>query len=532
MKIIEFVKIKPNLVKINRGGKTSLGRRWFKKSEPLALPGSKIGQGKVSDVFELDVNTAFKAYRSGTDSKILQREVANLKFLNDKTPGVAPKYVSHNENGIAMERVGGKTLETYFKEMSDIGLPPYETAKLGEKVGDALNRIHNAGFAHGDLTENNIVVDALGKIRLLDLEDSKVFKPKSKVKLDYFDEDVKVLLGGLPGSTQRKKLFTDGFFRTYEDKFSKKANASIEFARKKEKIVRVKAFRRDGTFVNPFNRKQQITIEGSDDSSKNAKQAKLALAAVGAIYGAGALYSARKVIPNLASKFRKTAYAKAASKALPAPKIGEGVYATVQDISESQVGKVLRSYDYIGTPEHKLVKSIVNNRDKEFEILNLLQDTGVVPKLGTKNRFGFTIEKIEGETLFKFLKDTLQEPSENQLSFIGEKLGNAVSKVHKAGILHGDLHINNVLITKKGDLKIIDFGEAVRVSKLKNKDRLSDYQEQDLDQILYNVRSFLEGEYTTRDAKKLAQIKLNVFKSSLRKGYTGGDFKFPSNHIT
>jgi serine/threonine protein kinase len=248
---------------------------------------------------------------------------------------------------------------------------------------------------------------------------------------------------------------------------------SINFARKKEKTIRVGAFRRGGSFVNPFNRRQQVTIEGSDDTAKNARQAKLALAAVGAIYGAGALYSARKVIPNIASKLRKKAYANAARKALPAPKIGEGVYATVQDISESQVGKVYKPFSQStkvtilknGQMKEEAVKlyskpvgEIIKGRDKEFGLLKELQDTGVVPKIGSKGKFGYTMEKVKGDTLHDLVHNKIQNPSDNQLLSLGREVGAALKKVHNKGILHGDLHSNNILIDGKGKVKIIDLG--------------------------------------------------------------------------
>jgi tRNA A-37 threonylcarbamoyl transferase component Bud32 len=479
--ILEFAKIRPNMVlkKVNvmRGGKRTLGRRWFKKNEPLALPGKEIGKGKVSKVFEVADGVAYKSYKAGSDSKILEREAANLKYLNEKVPGIAPKYISHNENGIAMERVGGNSLEKYLKDIETVSpFPNKEIAKLGEKVGEVLGQIHSKDFVHGDLTENNIVVDAKGKIRLLNLEDSKIFKPSSQAKYSYFDEDIEVLLGGIPGTKVQRQLFMDGFFKTYKKNTDFSWGGLIlEFA-KVEKEVKVKSYRtKSGSRVNPFKRRQKVNKEETETTVKpnNLKNLGITAGIMTAALAVPLIPIGVKAAKGTMSDIRIKRYQKAATKALPAPTLGSGVYGDVQGISESQVGKVFRPFsrgtkvtvDANGIPNANPIKlntkpvgQIIKGRDKEYALLKELSDTGVTPKPIKKNRFGFTMEKVEGESLHSFVHSTLQNPTDEQLLELGSSVGAALKKVHEKGILHGDLHSNNIMLDNKGNIKIIDFG--------------------------------------------------------------------------
>jgi tRNA A-37 threonylcarbamoyl transferase component Bud32 len=244
----------------------------------------------------------------------------------------------------------------------------------------------------------------------------------------------------------------------------------IDFAKKEEKIS-VGKHRRGKTWIQPFIRRQKVNVENNSD--KNKRNAALAL---GAIVGVQALLNAKNLknsLSGIGRKVRKARYRKASQKYLPAPKIGEGVYGEVQDIAENQVGKVYRPFksgtqvniDAAGNRAEKRiklfsedVKTIISGRNKEFALMRELADTGVVPKVGSKGKFGFTMEKIRGESLHDFVHSTLQNPSDEQLLELGRKAGEALKKVHGKGILHGDLHANNIIVDNKGNLKIIDFG--------------------------------------------------------------------------
>ena len=195
------------------------------------------------------------------------------------------------------------------------------------------------------------------------------------------------------------------------------------------------------------------------------------------------------------------------------------MYGSVQDISDKEVGKVLEQRTSFRLADDTLapkeVKELLTARDKEFSILERLADTGVTPKPGKKNLFGFTMEKVEGDTLHDFLSKTLQDPSDEQLEALGKSVGDAIGKVHSKGVIHADLHTNNIFIDKKGQVKIVDFGESVLVDK----DKLNDYFEQDLSKVVNNISTFLQGEYRDREAYIAARKRAEIFEKSLREAY-------------
>jgi tRNA A-37 threonylcarbamoyl transferase component Bud32 len=420
-----------------------------------------------------------------------------------------------------MERVGGNSLEKYLKDIETISpFPNKEIDKLGEKVGEVLGQIHSNNFFHGDLTENNIVVDAKGKIRLLDLEDSKIFKPSSQAKYSYFDEDIEVLLGGIPGTKAQRQLFMDGFFRTYNKSTDFSWDGLIlEFA-KVEKEVKVKSYRtKSGSRVNPFRRRQKVNKKESETTVKpnNLKALGIQAGIMTAALAVPLIPIGVKAARGKMSDIRIKRYQKAATKALPAPTLGKGIYGSVQDISESQVGKVLDPYNSV-FKQHEPVNKIIDARNKEFEILKQLEKTGVAPKPGIKNKFGFTMEKIEGQTLFDFLKSDLQEPSNEQLSALGSKVGESISKMHDAGVTHRDLHMNNIFVDKKGNVKIIDFGESLLVKDLSSK-KTTDFFENDIGRVVNNLTNLLLGEKRDKDSYNAARKRAGIFEKSLREAY-------------
>lgn len=67
-------------------------------------------------------------------------------------------------------------------------------------------------------------------------------------------------------------------------------------------------------------------------------------------------------------------------------------------------------------------------------------------------------EYIEGETLHEYLGHA--KVSSKQASSLIRELANAVSAIHKLGIIHRDIKPENILIDKSGHLHLIDFGIA------------------------------------------------------------------------
>lgn len=68
--------------------------------------------------------------------------------------------------GVKMEWIQGKTLDRYIKENAT----PVKIANLAKEFKEMCYRLKDANIAHGDLSNNNILVTNDGKIRLVDYD--------------------------------------------------------------------------------------------------------------------------------------------------------------------------------------------------------------------------------------------------------------------------------------------------------------------------------------------------------------------------
>lgn len=90
-----------------------------------------------------------------------------------------------------------------------------------------------------------------------------------------------------------------------------------------------------------------------------------------------------------------------------------------------------------------------------------------VNKIKFRNRYYgiFCMEKIKGITYSQFLQNTTDCKI---ISKTYKRLQKAIMCLWKAGYIHGDFHLDNVMITNKLQIKIIDFEFTEHVKPLRN----------------------------------------------------------------
>ncbi len=74
------------------------------------------------------------------------------------------------------------------------------------------------------------------------------------------------------------------------------------------------------------------------------------------------------------------------------------------------------------------------------------------------------MEFIDGVSLKDYLKQNGGKISVDQALRMTEPLLRSLSLIHKSGIIHRDISPDNIMITKKGEIKLLDFGAARGVS--------------------------------------------------------------------
>lgn len=65
------------------------------------------------------------------------------------------------------------------------------------------------------------------------------------------------------------------------------------------------------------------------------------------------------------------------------------------------------------------------------------------------------MEYVDGKTL-----DELEAPEMGQLVLVFNQVASAMSHMHRRGVFHGDLKPSNIMLSKTGQVKLIDFGTA------------------------------------------------------------------------
>ena len=65
------------------------------------------------------------------------------------------------------------------------------------------------------------------------------------------------------------------------------------------------------------------------------------------------------------------------------------------------------------------------------------------------------LEYVDGKTL-----DEIEAPDMGQLVLIFCQVASAITHMHRRGVFHGDLKPSNIMLTKAGKVKLIDFGTA------------------------------------------------------------------------
>ena len=77
----------------------------------------------------------------------------------------------------------------------------------------------------------------------------------------------------------------------------------------------------------------------------------------------------------------------------------------------------------------------------------------------TNNTAYIIMEYLDGETLTAFLGREGKVPVEKAIELMTPVI-RSLESVHKAGIIHRDIAPDNIMITKDGKVKLIDFGAA------------------------------------------------------------------------
>jgi hypothetical protein len=140
---------------------------------------SPIGKGGMGTVYlardrVLSEKVAVKVLRpdlSRRPEMILRFSAEMVLARKVRHPNVCRIFATGEEEGrlyVCMELVNGVTLKALLHEKK--GLPPEQAFDLALQLASGLQALHDAGLVHRDVKALNVMVDARGTARLMDLD--------------------------------------------------------------------------------------------------------------------------------------------------------------------------------------------------------------------------------------------------------------------------------------------------------------------------------------------------------------------------
>jgi len=133
-------------------------------------------------------------------------------------------------------------------------------------------------------------------------------------------------------------------------------------------------------------------------------------------------------------------------------KIGEGTFAQVY-LGKNEKGETVVVKKVEGFPSREVDANSILHHKNIAKFQDFYEDGD-----GT---FDLIFEYVQGQNLFDFMAGRNSAPlMEEEAVSIFSQLVNALLYCHKKGVYHRDIKLENIMITPKGRVKLIDFGLA------------------------------------------------------------------------
>lgn len=143
----------------------------IKEYFPAELATRDAQQGNSITIFSGEAQTL---YREGLEKYL--REARNLTMFSE-LPGIVTvkDFFYENETAyIIMEYINGMTMKQYLTKVGG-RMNHAEVVKLMKPVLESMNRIHEVGIIHRDISPDNIMITKTNQVKLTDFGAARVF---------------------------------------------------------------------------------------------------------------------------------------------------------------------------------------------------------------------------------------------------------------------------------------------------------------------------------------------------------------------
>ena len=141
-------------------------------------------------------------------------------------------------------------------------------------------------------------------------------------------------------------------------------------------------------------------------------------------------------------------------------KLGEGNYGSVYKIQNKKTKEIFAAK--ISTMQ----KSNIENFKKEINVLKQCNNPYIIKYKNSyikNNQIWIIIEYCDGGSIFDLMKITKKKLTENEISNIIKMVLKGLIYLHSQKKIHRDIKSGNILITKKGLIKLGDFGVSTQL---------------------------------------------------------------------
>lgn len=141
-------------------------------------------------------------------------------------------------------------------------------------------------------------------------------------------------------------------------------------------------------------------------------------------------------------------------------------------VKRKQGRTVLMETTENGIREYKDIKRRFMQEAKTMAELENVEGVVKVRDCFNENDTAYIVmEYLDGKTLKEIRRENKQKMSMDQAIALFEPLMRSLSQMHKAGIIHRDISLDNIMVTKDGRIKLIDLGGEKRVGNYGENDR-------------------------------------------------------------